>query len=228
MSPKTQPEHFLSFIMIVFSGLDGAGKSTQIELLKRHYIENKYSVFVFWSRGGYTPGMEYLKKLLRKSKNHKIPAISGHTVERENSFSKPVVRKLWLSFAILDLIYFYSIYLRYKKLTGLKIICDRYFFDTIIDFKLNFPQENVEKWLLWKFMKFVSITPQKHFVLTIPVEESLRRSKLKNEPFPDTKETLEKRLKDYLMIADKNKYAIHIDGTKSIKEINKYILDNIS
>ena len=51
--------------MIAFSGLDGAGKSTQIDLLRKKFLNERKSVFVFWSRGGYTPGMLFFKKSRR-------------------------------------------------------------------------------------------------------------------------------------------------------------------
>ena len=38
--------------MIVFSGLDGAGKSTQIELLNFTLKNSGVPVISFWSRGG--------------------------------------------------------------------------------------------------------------------------------------------------------------------------------
>ena len=183
--------------MIVFSGLDGAGKSTQIDLLKS-YIKNKHSrVELFWSRGGYTPGMQFLKDLIRISKRSKTLSEQSQSKIREKSFSNPLIRKLWLSVAIVDLLFFYAIYLRIKAIFGYIIICDRYIIDTQIDFKLNFPQENIEKWLLWKILLVFSKKPKKHFVITIPVNESIRRSALKYEPFPDSKEILHLRLKNY-------------------------------
>lgn len=213
--------------MITFSGLDGAGKSTQIELLENYWLQKGNKVKIFWSRGGYTPGMEKFKSILRSSKSNIAPLERGHTEEREKSFSKPIIRKVWLSLAIVDLIFYYSIYIRVKELLGTKIICDRYIFDTLIDFKLNYPQENIENWLLWKFLISMATKPKKHFVLTIPVDESQSRSKLKNEPFPDTKETLEKRLKEYFNFVAKNKYAIHIDGTNDMEKIHRDILKEV-
>lgn len=212
--------------MIVFSGLDGAGKSTQIELLKEHFEKQGKKVKYFWSRGGYTPGIQGLKDLMRKFNSKSIPA-QGPSKEREQSFSNPLVRKIWLALAILDLIFFYGAYIRLKSFTGLIVICDRYIFDTSIDFKLNFPQENVDKWLIWKLMLFFAMKPNKHFVLTIPVEESLRRSKLKDEPFPDSEETLKNRLNDYLKFIGQSSLVIHVDGTKKTHDINNFIVDQL-
>jgi len=213
--------------MIAFSGLDGAGKSTQIELLKAYYEKEGDKVKYFWSRGGYTPGMEGFKSLVRKSNSNKIPSSQGPSKERDQSFSNPLVRKVWLSLAILDLVFLYGIYVRFKSFTGVKVICDRYIFDTSIDFRLNFPQENVDKWWLWKGLVFIAMRPKKHFVLTIPVEESLRRSKLKEEPFPDSEETLKTRLNDYLIFANKSSNVIHINGAKKINDIHNVILEQV-
>lgn len=213
--------------MIAFSGLDGAGKSTQINMLKNYFESRGSNTLIFWSRGGYTPGMQALKNIMRKSKSTKIPSKFGPSNLRDQSFSKPYVRKIWLSLAILDLIIYYGIYLRFMSVFGVKVICDRYTFDTHIDFALNFPQENVEKWYLWRFLIFFAIRPKRHFVLTIPVKESIRRSALKDEPFPDTAETLELRLKDYLAFISEKKIAVHIDGTKKIDDIHAIIRENI-
>lgn len=215
-------------MIIAFSGLDGAGKSTQIGLLESYLKKYDKKVKLFWSRGGYTPGMQFLKDLMRKSKNSKIPSIEGHSKEREKSFSNPFVRKTWLSLAILDLIFFYGIYLRFKSIFGCTVICDRYIFDTHIDFKLNFPQENVDRWLLWNILLVFAKKPKRHFILTISVKESIRRSALKDEPFPDSKETLDLRLKEYLDFVKKQSFAIHIDGTESIDDIHKFIREEVS
>ena len=91
----------------------------------------------------------------------------------------------------------------------------------------NFPDENVDKWLIWKSMVFIAMRPKKHFVFTIPVEESLRRSKQKEEPFPDSEETLKTRLNDYLVFIDESSNVIHVDGTKKIDDISDFILEQV-
>lgn len=215
----------MSSNLIVFSGLDGAGKSTQIDLLKKNLTDRGMKCEVFWSRGGYTSGMEFLKGFLRSSMT-KIPA-AGHSSQREKNFKKNYVRKMWLVLSILDLLRLYVIVFRVKMIFGKTIIADRYLEDTAIDFSLNFPQEEVENWLLWKFLKKLAPLAKKHFVCIIPVEESLKRSKLKGEPFPDSEETLKIRKERYFSVIKGRDYIIEINGMNNIQEIHSLILKEL-
>jgi thymidylate kinase len=60
-------------------------------------------------------------------------------------------------------------------------------------------------------------------MLLIPVEESLRRSKLKDEPFPDSAEVLSQRLAFYEKFSAAG-YGIVIDCMHSIDEISNQIV----
>lgn len=214
--------------MIAFSGLDGAGKSTQIKLLIDFYSEKKIKSLMFWSRGGYTPGMEFFKGILRRFNNSTIPKERGESSKRDASFSNNYIRKTWLTLSILDLLFYYTIYIRIIEFFGVVVICDRYLFDTLLDFKRNFPQENVHKWLLWRLLMRVSATPKKHFVLVISVKKSQERSNLKNEPFPDSKETLKFRLNKYLVYANSNKHITFINCEQAIESIHDKIINSIN
>lgn len=213
--------------MIALSGLDGSGKSTQIEKLKKHFELKNQSVEVFWSRGGYTPGMEFLKRIMRKSGTSVVPSTQGNSKKRDDAFERNSVRKVWLSLAILDLILHYSIILRIKSLFGKTIICDRYLFDTQLDFELNFPAENVSSWFLWKILKKTALRPAFHFVLTVSIAESQRRSNLKNEPFPDTPEVLQYRLNRYQKYCKSHDNCFQIDCERPIDEVGKEIFTRL-
>jgi thymidylate kinase len=212
-------------IHIVFSGLDCSGKSTQIQILKNNLQIKGEKNLIFWSRGGYTNGFQKLKDIIRSFSGKKLPKL-GNSPARDKAFSNPVIRKIWLTFAMIDLFYYYAIYLRIKYFLGYNIICDRYLLDTNIDFKLTYPDEKTDKWLLWKLIDIFALKPDFQFVSTIPVKESVIRSKFKFEPFPDSPEVLAKRLDLYNENLKNNKSLIFIDGLRDKSEISKEI-DNL-
>jgi len=127
---------------------------------------------------------------------------SGRTEERKMAFKNPWIRKLWLYLAILDLIFVYGLYIRICRMVGYVVIADRYLIDTWIDFRLNFPDEEIDHWILWKLLDWITPKPDVAFLLLIEVEECLLRSELKNEPFPDSDEVLRKRIFLYESLAD--------------------------
>lgn len=211
---------------IAFSGLDGSGKSTQIDLLKEYFVSNKKSVLVFWSRGGYTPGFVFLKKCLRLIAGTKLPK-AGNSKERDKRIGNPKIQRIWLNISLLDMIFYYSIYLRIQKMLLRKtIICDRYIYDTFIDFKLTFPNQDFENFFLWRTLNKLALKPSKHFVALVSVEESRKRSIIKGEPFPDTAETLKNRLSFYQEYL-KSPNSIYIDGLDDRLDIHNRIVNEV-
>ena len=103
------------------------------------------------------------------------------------------------------------------------IICDRYLIDTIIDFNIAYPNEKIENWILWKLLYKTALKPDFHFISTIPVNESVVRSKQKFEPFPDTPEVLKKRLKFYNDELKKDNTLFFIDGLNDKNMIKQKI-----
>ena len=182
--------------IVAFSGVDGAGKSTQIERLLDRFaglgIRSRY----VWSRGGYTPGMERLKGLLRRAPRSAMPA-PGDASARSHAFKNGAIRRAWLGLAIVELLWLYGVRIRIWRRLGLWVVCDRYLLDTRVDFRLRFPADRVERWPLWRLLERVAATPDAMFLLLVPVEESLRRAALKHEPFPDSLEERARRLATY-------------------------------
>lgn len=213
-------------MIVSFSGLDGAGKSTQIELLIEYFNKKGKKTKYIWARGGYTPMFNWIKKIIRKVSPASIPK-PGKSVKRTQVFKSPMVRKIWLTIAIIDLAILYGVYIRWLNYLDYVVVCDRYVRDTEIDFNLNFPTESVKEWWIWKLMNKFIAKPKQNYLLIIPVEESLRRSKLKDEPFPDTPEVLTQRRKTYLALQKEYNTWHFIDAIRSIESIHKEIISLI-
>jgi len=210
--------------LIAFSGIDNAGKSTQIDVLLRSLRERGKRPVYLWTRGGYTGPFNFLKTCLRRLLGRKIIP-SGRTEERARAFKKPWIRNLWLFIAILDLILVYGIYVCVCRMIGCVVIADRYLWDTWIDFRLNFPEVDIDQRILWKMLVWITPKPDAAFLMLVPVEECLRRSKLKNEPFPDSEDVLQKRLILYRGLSQR----LHIlDGLKPVDVIHKEIKSRLN
>jgi thymidylate kinase len=163
-----------------------------------------------------------MKIILRKLFPNKLPA-SGNSTKRDKAFTKIWVQKIWINFAIFDLILLYGIYFRLKKKIGYIIIADRYLWDTYIDFSLRFEKIKFENFFLWKFLKRICPIPDHSFIITIPVDESLRRSLLKKEPFSENINERKKRYKLYESLISDNKWDFKINGMETINNIHSKV-----
>lgn len=184
-------------MLITFSGLDGAGKSTQIELISNWLEKQEISAVRMWARGGYTPGFELLKRLLRRLAGKRLPP-PGNSTARQVQFDRPFISRIWLGVAMFDLAIYWGVILRWQRILGRTVVCDRYLDDTRLDFQKSFPKIPFERGFAWKMLSLITPRPDVALLLWIPVAESLRRSQLKSEPFPDDEQTLSWRLSAYL------------------------------
>jgi thymidylate kinase len=206
----------MSAPLIVFSGLDGAGKTTQINLLIEDFTSRGLRPHRIWIRGGYTPILEAVKRVLRRSPVRVLPP-SGPSEARSRALSGRRLN-IWLVLSILELLIICGLVVRALRVLGRPVICDRYVHDTELDFRLNFPEKTVSNWLLFRFLKRIASKPTSALMLLIPVEESLTRSRLKAEPFPDSRETLEQRLAHYRHISKAEHFKV-LDCTQPVSVV---------
>ncbi|BCR36096.1 dTMP kinase [Mariniplasma anaerobium] len=199
--------------LIVFSGIDSAGKSTQIDLLKNELAKKKIRYKVIWSRGGYTAWFEFMKNFLRIILSKKLPK-PGRNEDRKQMFEKKSVSKIWYILGMLDLIRLYAITFRLYRVFGITIIADRYLWDTYVDFKMSLKNINLEKSLLWKLAILLSPKADKSIILYVSPEVSYKRSIDKNEPHFDSLEIRENRMFIYKNLMIHKKWKIEIDTEK--------------
>ena len=208
---------------IALGGIDGAGKSTQLELIQKDLESRGESVVYLWTRGGNTPGINGLKALIRKLAGNKLPP-SGHSVARDQMLGKDWVQTTWLTLAILDLFRIYSISLRWWRFRSKSVVCDRYLWDTLIDFQIMFPKVDVESWLLWRLLAWCTPVPDRAVLLMIPLKLSEQRCQQKYEPFPDTPERRKRRYKLYQSARNSEHWKV-IDATRPISDVYGEIMD---
>jgi thymidylate kinase len=213
----------LAGALIAFGGLDGAGKSTQIELLRTRLAAAGLRPAVVWVRGGYTPLFRRAKVLARRLSGSRLPA-AGPGAARTRAFGRAWVRRAWLVLALVDLGLLLGVGVRLLRRRGRVVLCDRYLLDTRLDFRLNFPADGVERWGLWRLLERAVPRPDAAFLLLVPVAESERRSRAKQEPFPDPPSVLAARLAQYEALGASSG-CIVLDGTRPAADVAARIAD---
>lgn len=209
--------------MISFSGIDCSGKSTQINLLVGYLEAQGKRCEVVWSRGGYTPGVELVKKIIRRGKKStKEERLAQSARVNENPHQKKLL--LWVS--LMDLWRYYTISLRLKEI-GKVIVCDRYIWDTYIDFKMKYPEFDFENGFWWKLTLKTMVKPDPSFCLLIPAEMSMYRSTLKEEPFPEPIDVRQVRINWYVRELQNNRWQYQIDATKSVEDVFQDIKEKL-
>ena len=197
-------------LVVALSGMDSAGKSTQRDLLVEALRRQGREPLCVWTRAGYTRRVERLKKLgqLLSGKKKKareqgeVSAKPGRYPRRASTIASPLKRRLWLTTAILDLLWVYAVQLRYWRARGRTVVCDRYLLDCLVDFRVNFPDDRVEERLLGRFLRRLAVRPHAAFCLLVSADESLRRSRNKSRHHWETREVLDRRFEQYRAVGE--------------------------
>ena len=195
-------------LVIALSGIDSAGKSTQRELLLEYLHRSGLKPTKIWTRAGYTPRLRLTKHLLRairgKKKNDRgvVSKTPGHYPRRTLNLQNPIHRWLWLTTALLDLVWTYNVQIRWGRACGRTYVCDRYLLDVLVDFRANFPDDNVEQRWLCRLLRWGCVQPDLAFCLMLPAWLSIERSQAKARFHWETRQVIQQRFLQYSKLSN--------------------------
>lgn len=210
--------------MYTFSGIDSSGKTTQIDMLRDYCKEHHIEVYYRWGKGRATPGVLWLKSIFRGDKKMDE---SGKKEYREKVYQNKKKKFILLTASILDLWWFWGIYYRYLDRKHELLICDRYVWDTFIDFQTEFSEFHVEKWLIWKVAFFLAPKPKHSFMFYITAEESFRRDNEKGDPDRDELDRKKEKVTKYMKLINTGKWDTVVDGMKTKDEMFAIVKEKI-
>lgn len=204
-------------LLICFMGIDGSGKTTLAkklaEKLTKHNIKCKY---LWW--------LEAENSVLRRTLrflNH-----PSNEINRKSKLYNP--RK---STKFFMLIYQYLVLLDYLRQLiskvwlpinlGKVVICDRYIYDTIIAFSIEFNYSQRKFQRMFKLFSSLSPKPDIFFMVDVPNDVAFKRK----DDIPSI-ESLSKPITIYKELG-KQMNAMVIDGTRNLEELNSYLWEEI-
>jgi len=201
---------------VCFTGVDGSGKTTHARLAKKHLEENGFSVKYTW--GAFRPFLScYFFGLTRLLGYWERTKKDAYTDPLESA-PGPLIRKLgkiWRLSVFVDYQLKVLVQIRLPLLLGKDVVCDRYFYDILMELKLS----NVlsERFALWLPKSLPQ--PMVTFLLDVPeVSASIRRN------FP--KEFFSGRRKAFQELADSFKFVV-IDSSMDLSENQQVIRQEI-
>ena len=184
---------------IVFEGIDGAGLTTQAELLEKYLRNKKHEVV-----------------LTKEPTNNLIGGIIRAALKKEWITSNTTLQLLFSA----DRAHHLEKEIIPALDDGKIVISDRYFLSTIAYGMIEVEKE----WLKALNSKF--LLPDLIFIIDVPVEVSIERIKASRfglELFEEKKK-LERVRKNFLELSKEYKNCFVIDGNKSIEEVHKEIV----
>jgi len=209
-------------MLISFSGVDCAGKSTQIELLRAALLARGFRPALMWYRPGYSKALNAARGLLRWLLPRSVPAPTD-VVTRQLVFRRPFVARVWILVAVLDSILQYAGKVRLLRAMGRVVLVDRYIDDAVMDLQYRFPDSDVEHSLLWHFACWLAAKPSHRVLLLLPYDVMLERMAAKKEPFPDVPRVRDARYERYLALASSGRFRV-VDANRPPQVVHADIL----
>lgn len=207
--------------LITVSGIDCAGKSTQIALLAEALRAHGHQrVRVFWYRPGYSDELDALRALVRRVRPGALPRAESAPEARARLFDKGSVRHTWLAMALVDTLAQYGAKLRAFLARGETVICDRYVHDGLLDLKLKFPELGDLHDVFARTLPKMCPTPDTALLLMLPKHVMLERMAQKREPFPDSEAIRDARYAAYEELGRSGRFHV-LDAAQAVEALHQ-------
>ena len=192
-------------MFIVFEGLDGCGKTTQVELLEKKLKENGYKNIKLTREPGSTKVSEEIRNILLYNKLTDIQRLFLFLASRNIVTNEQIIPSIK---------------------NGDIVICDRYAPSTLAYQGYGKRVADIELVHKMNNLACEQIHPDLVIFIDVPVEECMKRMDIEDEMEKSAIPVYEKIYNGYKQLS-KNSNWITIDGTQNIEEISDKIFNII-
>lgn len=203
--------------IVTLSGVDCAGKSTQLVHITRLLSQHGIAPKTMWYRPGYGPELDALRRTVREFRPGVLPA-PGQTADRTRLFRRPMVARTWFAIALVDTLLQFAAKARVRRLCGEVVVCDRYIEDALIDLSLGFPEIAANRARVLAVLRSMCPRPDLQILLMLEEPEVIERAARKREPFPDSEQVRRKRYQAYAKLARRGRMLV-VDGGAPISDV---------
>jgi dTMP kinase len=212
-------KHNLRGNLIAICGVDGSGKTTQVELLSKYLASRGVKFKCLWFR--WTVFLSYsllaLCRLLGYTKWRTVSKSNIRYAERSFYRSRALAR-LWPWLFTLDVFIYSFFQIKVRRVLGYIILCDRFIPDIIVDMMCETRDYQLPKRLVGRLL--LSLIPKNSKLIVMDVAENIAYSRKNDVPSLDY---LKERRKLYLALAKTLSIPV-INGEEDINKIHEEIL----
>ena len=222
--PERARDHgVMNGVLVSVSGVDLAGKTTQLELLERWLMAEGLRATRLWHRPGYSPALDGLRRAVRRIRPSALPP-PGPSASRAEVFQRPSVRAAWITMALADSVAHYGLRVRAALRCHDVVLCDRYVADAVLDFRFRFGERAAD--LMRRTLHPVAPIPHAALLLVLSWDEVLRRLSVKDEPFPEPMDARRLRYHAYQELAARGEHVV-VDATPPANVVQEVLRQRI-
>ena len=218
-----------SGILICIIGIDGSGKSTLAKALVTKMSGNRVKTKYWWCKFESFKFESLMIRLFKTISRASALCLIGRNKNEDNRYSAKLAKNslpsiIYQYFVLFSYVYRIFLNVRLPLLFGKSVICDRYVYDTVTDFVVDFGYSKEKIQTMLKIFFCVVPKPQLVFLIDLPEEIAYQRNLPKHDISSVTYLSIRRRI--YLNINGEHKMTL-LDGTKNLRDLESEVQSKV-